>query len=315
MDKLEFNEEMKNIKQNKIIGGSLCALGCETLFGLSYIFTKTATQKTSAFALLGWRFFVAVVIMSIGIAIGLIKVNLKGKSLRPLLLVALFSPCAYFIGETIGISHTTASESGVFLACIPVASLIASTLILKKKPTKMQVIGILITLAGVMLTIFAVGASSSLSISGYLFLLMAVVSYALYSVFVEKATDYTETEITFIMLVVGAIIFGVLAVCDALLNGTVNELISLPFRESSFAMAVLYQGIGCSILAFFLSNVAIARIGVNRASSFIGVATVVSIIAGAFVLKESFSIYQIIGAIVIIIGVYAANSKSKTKNR
>lgn len=301
------------MKQNKIILGSLCALGCETLFGLSYIFTKTATQNASPFALLGWRFLVAVVIMSICVAMGLVKVNLKGKSLRPLLLVALFSPCIYFIGETIGISHTTASESGVFLACIPVASLIASTLILKKRPSIMQVVGILITLAGVMLTIFAVGASSSLSIVGYLFLFVAVVSYALYSVFVEKATAYTETEITFVMLVVGAIVFGLLAVCDAVLNGTVIELIRLPFKENSFAIAVLYQGIGCSILAFFLSNVAIAKIGVNKTSSFIGVATVVSIIAGALLLKEEFSTYQIVGAIVIIIGVYTANSKVKNK--
>ena len=66
--------------------------------------------------------------------------------MKPLLLVALFSPCIYFIAETIGISNTTSSESGVFLACIPVISLIASTLILKKKPAKIQVAGISITL-------------------------------------------------------------------------------------------------------------------------------------------------------------------------
>ena len=72
---------------------------------------------------------------------------------------------------------------------------------------------------------------------------------------------------------------------------------------------MLYQGIGCSVLAFFLSNVAIAKIGVNRTSSFIGVATVVSIIAGAFILKESFT-RQIVGAAVIIIGVYTANAKA-----
>lgn len=292
---------MKHIKQNNIITGSLCALGCEILFGLSYIFTKTATQTASAFALLGWRFFVAAVIMSICIGVGLIKINLRGKPLIPLLLVAIFSPCIYFIGETIGISHTTASESGVFLACIPVASLVASTLILKKKPSKIQIIGILITLSGVMFTILAVGASSSLSIVGYIFLFAAVVSYALYSVFVEKANAYTETEITFIMQVVGVIVFGTLAVCDAMLNGTMDELIMLPFKEGTFAIAILYQGIGCSILAFFLSNVAISKIGVNRTSSFIGIATVVSIFAGALLLKESFSLYQIIGAIVIIV--------------
>lgn len=304
---------MNNHKQNKLIIGCLCALGCETIFGLSYIFTKTATETASGAALLGWRFFVAVIIMSFCIMFGLIKVDIKGKPIKPLILVALFNPCIYLVGETIGISNTTASESGVFLACIPVASLIASTLILKKKPSKMQMTGILVTLIGVMITVFAVGASSSLSVVGYAFLSMAVVSYALYSVFVEKANAYTGTEITYIMLLIGAVVFVTAAICEALKRGTVGELITLPFKESAFAVAILYQGIGSSIIAFFLSNVAIANIGVNRTSSFIGVATVVSIIAGAFLLKETFTMYQIIGAVVITAGVYTANAKSKVK--
>lgn len=298
---------MKKTEQNNLIIGCLCALGCETIFGLSYIFTKKATNLASEFSLLGWRFFIAALIMSILIMIGFIKVNLKGKPIKPLLFVALFNPCVYFIGETIGISNTTASESGVFLACIPVASLVASTFILKEKPSKVQTIGILITLLGVMVTVFAVGASTSLSFIGYAFLAIAVISYALYSVFVEKASDYTETEITYIMLLIGAIVFGTVAICEALINGNIVELITLPFKEKDFAVAILYQGIGSSILAFLLSNMAISKIGVNRTSSFIGVSTVVSIAAGAFLLKETFTIYQIVGAIIIIIGIYTAN--------
>ena len=306
---------MKLIKQNDIILGSLCALGCEALFGLSYIFTKTAIKTASPFALLGWRFLLAYIIMSFCIRLNFIKINLKGKPIKPLLLVALFSPCIYFIGETIGISNTTASESGVILACIPVASLTASALILKKKPTKMQVTGILIALLGVIVTVFAVGKTSSLSVIGYLFLLMAVISYSLYCVFVEKAINYSGTEITFVMLVSGSIVFVIIAICEALLNGNIYKLILLPFQEIDFLIAILYQGIGCSILAFFLSTVAITKIGVNRASSFIGVATIVSIIAGAALLKETFTIYQIIGAIVIIIGVYTANTNEILNNK
>ena len=300
---------MGKSKSNNLIIGCLCALGCETIFGLSYIFTKTGTEVASAFALLGWRFFIAIVILSICVLFGFMKMDLKGKPLKPLFAVALFNPFVYFIGETIGISNTTASESGVFLACIPVVSLVASTLVLKKKPTKIQIIGILITLIGVMITVFAIGATSSLSIIGYVFLIMAVISYALYSVFVEKATEYTGIETTYIMILIGAIVFGTVAICEALIQGSFVELVTLPFQYSSFAMAVLYQGIGSSIIAFFLSNVAISKIGVNRTSSFIGVATVVSIVAGAVVLKETFTIYQIIGAVVIIIGVYTANMK------
>ena len=296
-----------NQKNNTV--GILYAIGCETLYGLSYIFTKKATACASELALLGWRFFLAVLVMSLCVLFGLIKVNLKGKPLKPLLLVALCSPCVYFIAETIGISHTTASESGVFLACIPVASLIASTLILKEKPSKMQLIGILIPLAGVLITVFAVSASSSLSVLGYAFLLVAVVSYALYSVFVDKAAAYTGAEITYVMLLSGAALFVLLAVAEAGFHGTISELVRLPFQEPSFLIAILYQGIGCSVLAFFLSNLAISKIGVNRTSSFIGIATVVSILAGALLLKESFTGYQIAGALVIIAGVYTANIK------
>lgn len=289
--------------------GILCAIGCETLYGLSYIFTKQATACASELALLGWRFFLAVLVMSFCVLLGFIKVNLKGKPLKPLLLVALCSPCIYFIAETIGISHTTASESGVFLACIPIASLIASTLILKEKPSKMQLIGILITLAGVLITVFAVSASSSLSILGYAFLLVAVISYALYSVFVDKAAAYTGAEITYVMLLSGAALFILLAVAEAGFHGTLSELVWLPFQEPSFLIAILYQGIGCSVLAFFLSNLAISKIGVNRTSSFIGIATVVSILAGALLLRESFTGFQIAGAVIIIAGVYTANIK------
>ena len=297
------------MNRNSLMIGSLCALGCEILYGMSYVFTKQATQSASALSLLGWRCVLAFVVMSILVIIGVIKVDLKGKSIRPLLLVALFSPVIYFIGETVGISNTTASESGVFLACIPVAALIASTLILKKRPSKLQIIGILITLTGVLVTVFAVGATSSFSIVGYASLLMAVVSYALYCVFVDKADSYSGMEITYMMLAAGAIVFSVLALGEAFMNGNAGHLLTLPFKETGFMVAVIYQGIGCSVFAFFLSNVAIAKIGVNRTSSFIGVATVVSIVAGVLLLHENLSIGQIIGAVVIIIGVYTANAK------
>lgn len=303
---------MKN-KKSTLLTGCLCALGCETIYGMGYFFTKQATDCASALELLGWRFAIAAAVMTVCVLAGLIKVDLRGKNLRPLLLVAIFNPMIYFVGETLGISRTTASESGVFLACIPVASLIASTFILHEKPSGRQAAGIVVTLAGVLVTVLALGASSSLSVSGYMLLMVAVVSYALYCVFVDKASDYTGGEITYIMLLAGAAIFVVLAFGEAIIAGNVGRLLTLPFEEKGFLTAALYQGVCSSILGFFLSNLAIARIGVNRTSSFIGVSTVVSILAGALLLKEPFTTPQIIGAAVILAGVYIANSYTGTK--
>lgn len=305
---------MNQRKVTDVVLGSLAALGCEALYGLSYIFTKQATDTASPLALLGWRFLVAFLALTVLIALGIVHVNFKGKKLKPLLLVAIFDPVLYFIGETFGISNTTASESGVFLACIPVAALIASALILHKYPTHMQVLGILITLVGVLVTVLAAGASASLSMIGYLFLLLAVVTYALYSVYVEKAAAYTGIEITYIMLAAGAIVFVIMALIEAGLHGTMSDLISLPVKNLSFTVAVLYQGIGSSVFALFLSNYAIAQIGVNKTASFIGVSTVVSIIAGVLWLNEAFSLPQMLGAAIIICGVYTANNTFQRKH-
>lgn len=295
------------MKDNRVLTGSLCALGCEVLYGLSYLFTKQTAETASPLALLGWRFVVALAAMSLCVALGFIPVRLKGRQLGPLLRVALFCPCLYFIGETVGIRETTVTESGVFLACVPALSLLASTVILKKKPTKRQIIGILVTFLGVMTTVVAVGLSSSLSPVGYAALMLAVVAYALYSVFVDLAADYTGAEITYVMLCSGAAFYGLLALGEAAAYGALSELLTLPARSGTFRTAVLYQGIGCSVAAFFLSNAAIAKIGVNKTSSFIGVSTIVSILAGALALGEPLSVGQIVGAAVIVAGVYTAN--------
>ena len=295
------------MKDNRVLTGSLCALGCEVLYGLSYLFTKQTAETASPLALLGWRFIVALAVMSLCVALGLVKIRLKGRRIWPLLRVALFCPCLYFIGETVGIRETTVTESGVFLACVPALSLLASTVILKKKPTKRQIIGILVTFLGVMTTVVAVGLSSSLSPVGYAALMLAVAAYALYSVFVDLAADYTGAEITYVMLCSGAAFYGLLAFGEAAAHGALSELLTIPARSGTFRMAVLYQGIGCSVAAFFLSNAAIAKIGVNKTSSFIGVSTIVSILAGALALGEPLSVGQIVGAAVIVAGVYTAN--------
>ena len=304
---------MRKAIKNKTLLGCFCAFGCEVLFGLSFVFTKKATDVAGEFELLGWRFFIAFAVMSLCVVTGLIPVNFKGKPIQRLIPVSIFCPVLDYIGETVGISHTSATESGILFACIPVVSLIASALLLKKKPTKWQIVGIGITLFGVLVTVLAVEASASLSVVGYLFLTMSVVSCALYAVFTEKASAFTGAEITYGMLAFGAVIFTGIALVQAMINGTAARLLALPFQNTDFLIAVLYQGIGCSILAFFMSNVAIANIGVNRVSSFMGVSTVTSIIAGVLILQEKLSLWQIVGAVVIVAGIYTANIRLKTE--
>ena len=284
--------------QKDIVVGCLCALGCEVIFGLSYLFTKQATGAASELALLGWRFIVAFLVMNACVLSGLIKIHLKNKSLKKIVLVAVCNPLIYFTGETVGINYSSAY---LFSSSVGV---------LHKKPAPRETAGIGLTLLGVFITVLVVGMEASFSPAGYAMLSMAVISYALYSVFVEKASEFSGIEITYMMLSIGALFFGTLAVGEALIHNSFNTLLWLPLTSIPFLAAVLYQGIFCSILAFFLFNKAIVSIGVNRSSSFIGIATVISIIAGVMILEEEFTIAQMAGVILIIAGVYIANAKT-----
>jgi len=310
-----MEEKLKSLSKNKILIGCICIILVEIIYGISYMFTRKATQSgASSLALLGWRFVVAFLVILILVICRVIKLDFKGKAIKYALLTALFSPILYFVGETFGVANTSSSESGVMLAMIPVPAIIASTIILKKKPSLLQVIGIVITFGGVITTVAFAAGKPSFSVKGYLFLLLAIVSYVMYSIFVEKANQFTCGELTFCMVASGALVFSISALIESGVKHNTLELLQLPFKNKDFLIAMLYQGICCSAIAFFLQNAGISRIGVNGSSCFIGVSTVVSILAGVLVLNEKFEWYQIVGTILIIAGVITANIKTNKVN-
>ncbi len=304
---------MKSKISNLFIG-CLFVVFCEILFGLSYVFTKEIPESITILTLLSWRFIIAFVVINVCVLMKIIKINFKGKKLITLFKIVIFQPIIYYIAETLGIRLTTSSESGVILAAIPVATIIFSTLILKEKPSKKQIIGICITMIGVVVCVLAKGIKTSFNSIGYIILFIAVISYGLYSVFVQKAKEYSSAEKSYAMIMSGFIFFTTLAIIQNILKGTIGEFLTLPYINIQFLFVILYTGIGCSFLAVVLYNQAISKIGTNTVTSFVGISTIVSILAGVVLLKETFSIVQIIGTILVLVGVYVANKIRNTKN-
>lgn len=121
----------------------------------------------------------------------------------------------------------------------------------KKKPSTVQITGILVTFIGVVITVIAAGVSSSLSISGYAALVIAVISYALYSVSVDKASDYSEMEITYAMLEFGALLFVLIAIAEAVISGSATALMLLPFKNRDFLMPYCIRTLAAQYLHSF----------------------------------------------------------------
>lgn len=297
--------------RSRIVRGNLYALVSICFFGFSYLFTKNITEEVSALTLLSWRYLTALIVMSILIAFRVISIDLKGKTLKPLLKIAVLVPVIYFIGETYGIQLTTASESGCIVASIPAVTMLLSALILKQMPNGKMIAGIAITITGVVICVLSKGMSVSFNPLGYLMLIMGVVSYGLYGVFSRKEDRFTSVEKTYVMMALGAVVFTILAVCERLAAGggaaSIAELAVLPVTSRIFLITILYTGIGCSVISFLLQNLAIEMIGPTKTVAYAGITTLISIVSGIVILGETFTMAQVIGAALIIGGVYIVN--------
>lgn len=287
--------------------GVVAAVVTEILYGSSFVFTKGATDRVDPFTLLGWRFGIALVVLLALWTSRVIRLQISRRSLLPLLVLAAFQPVLYYVGETFGVARTTASESGLVISAIPVMALLMSSLVLRVHPTKPQVIGILVTLLGAVTTVVAGGLTAGFNPIGYLFLLMAVVSYSLYSVFAERWSHAPELDKTFVMVAAGALSFGGVAIVQHANNHTLGHLATLPLLDHQFLVAVVVLALGPTIGAFFLQNVAIGELGSNGYATFIGLSALVAVVSGMVVLGERPSAIQLGGGVLILIGVYLAN--------
>ncbi len=283
------------------------AVCSEIVFGLSFIFIKMCVDTISVFTLLSWRSITAFTAMTLCALLGIVKIDLRGKDLRPLFLLSLFQPVLYFIMETLGVRFTNASERGTLLSCVPIITMLFSAVFLKDRPNRRQVFFMLISVAGAVMIGTMNGFTASSSAIGYLFLLVAMCSESAYAITSQKIKNFNSAEKTYGMIISGTVVFTGCALIEHGVKGTLREYITLPFHDTGFLICILYLGIGCSVVAFFCANYAISVIGATRRAVFAGLATVTSIVGGVFYLGEPFSFLQGVATVLILIGAYGVN--------
>lgn len=289
----------------------LAGISSSIIFGFSFLFTKNAIESLSTFELLFLRFTAAFVSMSILVLFKIIKVDFKGKDKKILIMIALWQPIIYFIMETLGLQRIASSQAGVMMALIPVIVALLGIFMLGEVPKIVQVVYILISVCGVVLTVIGSGEASQKNYFGVLFILLAVICAALFNIFSRRASVYfTPYEITYAMMFIGMIVFGCIFIFIGIKNGNLNILPKLSLKV---VVSVVYLGLFSSVLAYLLVNYNLSRLPASQSAVFANLTTVVSIIAGVAFKNEEFGIYKIIGSVLIILGVWGTNYYNKEK--
>ena len=299
------------MKQEKIhILSLLAALVASVIFGMSFMFSKLALAVAQPSVLLAFRFTVAVAAMTLVIAVNALAGKLRGRKLfafnlyhKPvgrLVLLGLVQPVAYFIFENYGILYTSSAVAGTIIAAVPVCCILMDVLVLHERVTVKQVL----------CALGAVGGVALISALGLLFLLLTMLSDTVYyGVSHSAARQFTPFEMTYVMFLVGMVVFVPVALLQA--GGPTSPLILQPAQNGDFWLAVVYLGILSSGVAYGLLNFANSHLTVTEASLFSNVTTVVSVLAGVVLLKETFSLWQALGVVLILVCVFVANVSGK----
>ncbi len=307
------------MKREKIhILSLLAALVASVIFGMSFMFSKLALAVAQPSVLLAFRFTVAVAAMSLVLAVNALVGGLRGRKLfafslrhKPvgsLVLLGLVQPVAYFIFENYGILYTSSAVAGTIIAAVPVCCILMDVLVLHERVTARQVLCALGAVGGVAL--ISAGGAVMISALGLLFLLLTMLSDTVYyGISHSAAKSFTPFEMTYVMFVVGMIVFVPTALVQA--GGFSGALILEPMQSGRFRLAVLYLGVVSSGVAYGLLNFANSHLTVTETSLFSNVTTVVSVLAGVVLLREPFSLWQALGVVLILICVFIANVAGK----
>ncbi len=296
----------------------LLAYGAITLasviFGFSFLFTKMTLEHLEVFQLLGIRFLIAALCMSLLVATRIVKVQLNFKKIGSILLISLAEPVLYFVFETFGVKLTSASESGMMIALIPFAVAILSMIILKEKIAGRQWLAILLAVAGVLLITLAKDSIGNISsITGYLLLLGAVLTAGLYNPLSRKASaQCTPFEITLIMMWAGAICFNTIGLTIAGTEGRIGHYFTDALNPGAL-YGLLYLSLVSSIVAFLCFNYAVSKIKSSIVATFANLTTVVSILAGVFINGEKLYWLQMAGAALVLAGIWLVTKNGNGK--
>jgi drug/metabolite transporter (DMT)-like permease len=272
------------------------------IFGFSFLFSRIALDFSGTFTLLAVRFFIAFLALNLLLLFGKAKISFKNKPLGSLFLLGFIQPVCYFIFETYGIASTSAAFSGVMIGTVPVVGLIFGMLFLHEKCSFLQGICTLLSVFGVYLT---TSGGFSVSVKGFLFLMGAVISAALFTVLSRKTSEhFTAFERTYAMFMLGFSVFFPLALFEH--SGDVFLMLK-PFSEPLFIVSELYLGVVSSVIAFLLINFALNHIPAGKALIFSNFTTVVSVLAGIFIMGDSFTAVQLIGIAIITLSVFGVS--------
>ena len=211
----------------------------------------------------------------------------------------------YFFTENTALEITLATNVAFIVCTAPLLTTILSLLIYKKeKATAGLVGGSLLALVGVALVVYNGHFILKISPLGDFLTLLAAFSWAFYSLIMKKMSGRYRT--TFITRKI--FFYGILTILPAFILHPWQFSLSGLWQPAVW-MNLLFLGVLAALVCFVVWNIILKQLGTVRASNYIYLNPLFTLIGSAVLLDEQFTVMSLMGAMLILGGVYWAGKR------
>ena len=267
-------------------------------WGMSYVWSKIVFEVYSPLTTIYFRLLISFVVLFLfGYFTGQLKPIQKED--RWLFLGSAFlNPFLYFVGENFGLSLVSASLSAIIVATIPLFAPFAGWYFFREKLRPLNVAGLLISFAGLLLILVNKDFQLIANPWGVLLLFLAVFSAVFYVVALKQLTaKYNPVTIITWQNMLGSLYFLPFFL---VLDGPAF----IATKPGILPVISLFMlGIFASSVAYVLYTLVVKYLGVIKSSLYTNLIPVFTVIFSFYMLGESFTLKKIAGMAIVIAGV------------
>ncbi|MET0118204.1 MAG: DMT family transporter [Sedimenticola sp.] len=273
---------------------------------------KVAVGLISGIELSFWRWVIALVLLTPFAYKAVMKdLAYYRRHWLMMLLLGFLSVSVYNTFQYLALQWTSVINVGVVTATMPLMVFTLTWLAGQERASGYQRLGLLMALFGVLLVITRGDPGVLLGLElnpGDLLMLLAVFSFALYSVLIKPLPD----DLNRLGLLWMLVFLGVLGILPFYLwDISQHALLTLNLDTG---LILLYVGIFPSILSYFFWNRAIALGGANLAGMFCNLIPVYAMVLAVLLLDEKVAAFQLTGMLGIFAGIFLATSFRPRRN-
>ena len=274
----------------------LAVVAAMLIWSTSFVATKLAYASFPPLTLGALRFVIALAALSVMTRVGGGFVLPPRRDLLVMFAGGALGITLYFAMENIGVSLTSASNAALIMASYPAITILMERLTYGTRVSGRKWVGVLVAIVGVMLVSGMQTAQAGQNqLLGNLILSATGFVWALYNFTTRSVVNkYSAVTVSFYQTLAGALLFIPLAFVEV-------DKWAVPDGQS--VLVLFYLGVLCSVAAFMLYNYGLRKLSAGTAVSLANLVPVFGVLLSVLVLGETLHPLQILGGVVVILGV------------